>query len=306
MKRYFGVIVAFITLVAIMVYGRSLWTDEVREVNRKLSLAVIRVAASERLAWLRVQPDDKAYRNEIVNYLRWYFKEVSDHLARFGGREDFADYLDELEERGRKGGKEERSDDKRALYDYTRRIFDLMKGGTYAPHWTGTDKGIRLDLLSASTRKVGAEERIHMPLVIWGIPREERVGEKGVRRVTASASIKFSWKLFDEKQKLIAEMSGEGIDNRIDWPDRYISFFPAGVVLGHWDIERLPTEVKSAEINFSVSTRAPTGGDMSASYVWKLDVPAEWKLGAGEAWKGATESIRPEEEINAAVKARSK
>jgi len=38
--------------------------------------------------------------------------------------------------------------------------------------------------------------------------------------------------------------------------------------------------------------------DINAEYKWNLDAPAEWKLGVGETWKGAQESIRPEEEID--------
>jgi len=33
-------------------------------------------------------------------------------------------------------------------------------------------------------------------------------------------------------------------------------------------------------------------------FQWKGDAPAAWKLGAGETWKGAQESVRPEEEID--------
>ena len=41
-----------------------------------------------------------------------------------------------------------------------------------------------------------------------------------------------------------------------------------------------------------------SGGDIVAVYQWKGEVPAAWKMGAGETWKGAQDSIRPEEEIN--------
>ena len=42
-----------------------------------------------------------------------------------------------------------------------------------------------------------------------------------------------------------------------------------------------------------------TGADIMASHLWKLELPAEWKLKPGEKWEGAQESVRPEEEINA-------
>jgi hypothetical protein len=46
-----------------------------------------------------------------------------------------------------------------------------------------------------------------------------------------------------------------------------------------------------------VTSRSPTGGEARGSFVWKLDVPAGWKLKQGETWKGATEDVRPPEEI---------
>jgi hypothetical protein len=52
------------------------------------------------------------------------------------------------------------------------------------------------------------------------------------------------------------------------------------------------------EITFNVSSRASSGGDAAATYVWKLDVPSEWRLGAGETWEGAEVSERAEEEID--------
>jgi hypothetical protein len=299
MKRYFGIIVALVAVVVAIVFTTRKWTEKTTEAAREQQLARLRGDYYERVAWLRVQPDEKAYRDEITTFLRWYFKEVNDFLNKFGGNREFTDYLGELEERGKRTGKEEKVEEKKAIYEYTRKTFDQMKAGTYSPHWTGTDKGVRLDILSASTIKAGADEKIHMPVVLWGLPRDERVDDKGVRRVTCSAGIKFNWKLFDEKQKLIAEIPGEGIDSRIDWPERYLRFFPPSVVLGHWDIDRLPRDTKTVEISFNLSSRTPTGGDVQPAYSWKLEVPAEWKMSAGEAWKGATESIRPEEEINA-------
>lgn len=300
MKRYFGILVALVTVVVAIVFTMRKWTEKTTEAARELNVARLRGDYFERMAWLRVNPDEKSYRDEVQTFFKWYFKEVNDHLNRFNGNRNFDDYLVELEERGKKSGKEDKAEERKAVYDSTRKAFDEFKAGSYSPYWTGTDKGLRLDIVSASTAHVGGEEKIHMPLVIWGIPREDRVDEKGVRRVTTSAALKFNWRLLDEKQKLIGEIPGEGVDGRIDWPDRYIKFFPQGLVLGHWDIDRVPPEAKTVEITFNISGRSATGADIQANYSWKLDVPAEWKMAAGEQWKGATESIRPEEEINPA------
>ncbi len=302
MKRYFGIIVAIVGVTASIVWTMRKWDSKTAEAARELSLAKLRGDYLERAAWLRNVPEQKAYIDENQNFMRWYFKGVTEHLNKHGGNREFDDYLQELDARSAKakddtGGKFE---EKKAVYDYTRKVFDSLKKGDYAPWWSATNKGIRLDILSADTLRVGPDELIHMPVVVWGLPREERVDDRGTRRVTVAASFRFNWKLYDEKEKLIAEIPGEGgPDSRVDWPDRYVKFFPPMVVIGHYNIDKLPAEAKTVEIVWSISARSPTGGDINADYTWKSEVPAAWKLGAGEGWKGATESVRPEEEIDA-------
>jgi hypothetical protein len=199
----------------------------------------------------------------------------------------------------------DRSEEKKAAYEYTKKVFDLFRARTYAPYWTATSEGIRLDVLSADTVRIGPEEKIHLALVVWGLPREERTDERNAKRVASNANFRFTWKLYDEKQKLIGEMPGEGgPEGRIDWPERFVKFFPPLVLLGYYDVDKLPPEAKTAEISFSISARSQTGGDIMAGYTWKLDVPAAWRLGAGETWRGAQESIRPEEEIDPKKKKR--
>lgn len=307
MKRYFGIIVAIIGVTAAIFWTMRKWDLKTAEALKEQATLKLRADYLERIPAVRNVPDEKAYKDEIQTLLRWYFKEVTDHLNKYGGNRKFEEYLEELEERGKKGQKfdeysgpgKDRTDEKKAVYEYTRKVFDQMKGGSYSPYWTATSQGIRFDLLSADTMNVGGEDKIHFPVVVWGLPREERVDDNKIRRVSCNASFRFNWKLFDEKGKLLGEMPGEGgPDSRVDWPERYIKFFPPMVVFGHYDIEKLPAEVKNVEITFSISARSQTGGDINASYVWKLEPPAAWKLGAGEAWKGAQESIRPEDEIN--------
>lgn len=301
MKRYFGIIVAIVGVTAAIIWTMRKWDAKTAEAGRELNAARLRGDYLERAAWLRNVPDQKAYIDENQNFMRWYFKEVTEHLNKHGGNREFDDYLKELDAKAAKakddsGGKIE---EKKAVYEYTRKIFDSLKKGDYAPWWTATNKGIRLDILSADTQRVGPDEQIHMPVVVWGLPREERVDDRGTRRVTVNASFRFNWKIFDEKEKLIAEIPGEGgPDSRVEWPDRYVKFFPPMVLIGHYNIDKLPGEAKTVEIVWTISGRSPTGGDVLAEYTWKGEVPAAWKLAPGEGWKGATESVRPEEEID--------
>lgn len=302
MKRYFGIIVAVLGVSAGILFTMRKWDAKNAENARELNIARIRAEYLERAAWLRNVPDPKAYIDEQQNFMGWYFKEVTKHFNQHGGNRNFDDYLKELDERAarRKNADDDGNDKKKEVYEYTRKVFDqLNKTGSYSPWWTATDKGIRLDILSADT--VGGS--IHLPVVVWGLPRDTRTDDKNITRVTVNASFKFNWKLFDEKGKLIGEIPGEGgPDSRVEWPERFVKFFPPMAVIGHYDIDKLPAEVKTAEIEWTISGRATTGGDIMAVYQWKGDVPAAWKMGAGETWKGAQDSIRPEEEINPQAK----
>lgn len=303
MKRYFGIIVAIIFAVVAIVYVKNTWKENAAEAASLQDAARLRADYLERIAWLRVVPEPKAYSDELQTFMRWYFKEITEHFNKFGGNRNFDDYLVELDakttSKKNSGDEDTRAGDRKAKYEYTRRVFDTFKAGTYSPVWSATNNGIRFDIVSASAQQIGPDQKIHLPLVVWGLPREERIDDKKTKRILVNASFRFNWKLFDEKGKLIAEIPGEGgPDSRVDWPERYVKYFPPMVVLGHYDVDKVPQEAKTAEITFTLSARSPTGGDVMANYVWKLDVPAEWKLAAGESWKGATESIRPEEEID--------
>ena len=74
------------------------------------------------------------------------------------------------------------------------------------------------------------------------------------------------------------------------------------MVLGHYDIDLLPAETKNVEIVFNISSHAPSGGEVSSQFTWKLETPAEWKLRPGETWKDAQESVRSKEEIEPSAK----
>lgn len=315
MKRYFGVILAMGFVIAGIFFAYTKYDAKTVESARELNAARIKTEYLERVPWIRVNPDEKSYKAEVGDFLRWYFKEVNEHQNKYGGSKKHDEYLTEIEERAAKSSKgADRVEERKATYEYVKKTFDLMKGGTYEPIWTGTDKGIRWDLLSTGKVVSGGEDKIRYQLVVWGLPRVERTDDKNVKRVSATANFHINWKFFDEKGKLLGEMNADGDPaNRIDWPERYVRWFPPGVVIGHYDVDLIPSEVpqekgkpaqvKSTEITFRIDSRSPTGGDIGASYSWKLDVPAEWKLGAGAEWKGAQESIRPEEEIDPSKRA---
>jgi hypothetical protein len=297
MKRILPVIFAIVGVVVGLVFAFKKWDAKTAEAQREQSEARIKVDYLERVAWIRVNPDEKTYKDEVGTFFRWYFKEVNEHINKFGGNRKFDDYLAELDERAKKKkGEDEHADDKKAAYEYVRKFFDDFQKGNYSPMFTSTDKGIRWDILK--TEPINGKTRL--TFVVWGLPAENRsIDDKGTRKWQVNASYKSNWKLFDEKGKLFGEMPAEGVDMKVDYPARYVKWFPLQIVVGHFDVPLIPNEVKNAEITFTQSTRSLTGGDIVANHLWKLELPAEWKLKPGEKWEGAQDSVRPEEEINA-------
>jgi hypothetical protein len=301
-KRYFGLIVLIVgIIIAGVVTSRSAST-RADEAQRQADFTRIQKDYLERVGWLRTNPDEGSYRQEISPFFKTYFEQVSSHQNRYKLSKEFNAYLDELDKRG---DKDERAQDKKAFYDYTRKVFDQMREGRYKPVWTATDKGMRLDVLSSDVVMVLNKPQVRLQLVLWGAQREERQDGKAKRMVT-SASFKTQWKLTDERGKLIGEMTADDPSMKVDFPERFIAEFPPQMVLGHYDMDLIPNEVKKMEITFNVSSRAASGGDAAATYLWKLDVPSEWRLGAGEKWEGAEVTERAEEEIDPSKAAQKK
>jgi hypothetical protein len=300
MKRYLGLIIVVAGVLVGMIYAFKRWDQKTAESAREADVSRIKAGYLERVAWIRVNPDEKSYKDEVGTFFRWYFKEVNEHINKFGGNRKFDDYIAELDDRSKKKGGNDNLEEKKAAYEYVRKFFDEFREGKYEPMWTSTDHGLRFDVVR--TQPIGDKTRF--TFVVWGLPGEERVvDDRGTRKWVVNASYKSNWKLFDAKDKLFGEMPAEGVDMKVEDPQRRIRWFPGQIVVGHFDVPKIPDEVKNAEITFTQSSRSLTGGDIVANHVWKLELPAEWKLKAGEKWEGAQDSVRPEEEINARAEA---
>ena len=300
MKRYFGVIVliAGVLLASVMSYRTA--SGKAREAQREADAQRIQAEYLERVGWMRANPNETAYREELKPFFKTYFEQVDAHLTQFGGNKKFDAYLEELEKRA-EAGKDERAEDKKAFYEYTRKTFDSLREGKYSPVWTASDKGMRLDVVSSDVVMVMGKPQVRLQLALWGAQRMLK-DESKVRKMLTSASFNTVWKLTDAKGKLLGEMRGGDPSMKVDFPERYIAQFPPQMVLGHYDLDLMPNEVAKMEMTIGVSSRAASGGDATANYVWKLDVPSEWKLGAGETWEGATQEERPEDEIDPSKK----
>lgn len=296
MKPYLGVIAAVIALIV----GASMLTSRINETQRQAQKQedFDRIAREylERVPHIRTIADEKSYKDEVPSFFRWYFKEVNEHLNRFGGEKNFDGYLTELKERSSKG-KEPQLEDKKAYYEYARAMFDGLRSSTYSPVFSATSKSVRLDVVSTGKVGSGDEAKIRMPIIFWGAQRYMTDDGK-VKKMITSAAFRQTWKIYDAKGKLHGEMNIDGDPAmRIDWPERFIKEFPPQLLLGYYEIGLLPPEAAKLEIQFFVSSRAPSGGDAGGSFTWRMDVPEDWKLPAGSTWKGAEEDVRAPEQF---------
>lgn len=295
--RYFGVIVAVAGILAASVMSHRRSSAQVREAEREADIARLQKDYLERVGWMRTNPDEKAYREEVGPFFKAYFEQVDAHLTRYQGNKEFDSYIAEIERRA-EGGKDDKIAERKAAYEYTRKVFDAFRKGRYNPVWTATDKGMRLDVISSDVVMVRGQPQVRFQLALWGAQRELKEDGK-LKKMVTSAAFETTWKLTDARGKLIGEMRGGDPSGKIDFPERYIAEFPPQMVLGHYDMDLVPNEVAKMEIAFKVRSRASSGGTAESTYLWKLDaLPSDWKLGAGMKWEGATEEERAEEEID--------
>ncbi len=304
MKRYLGLILGVLMFIIAAVTVSKKYTEKTVEAERQAEAARLKADYLERVGWIRSNPDEKSYRDEVSTFFRWYFKEVNEQLNRYHGNKEFDDYL--TEKRSSKGKADSQAAEKKARFEYTKKVFDDFRTGSYNPVWSATDKGLRLDIRSARVENVAGKPQIRIALLLWGASREMREDGKAKKMVTSS-SWSVNWKLTDDKGKLFGEMTASGDPAmKVDYPELYIAQFPPQMILGHYDMDLVPAEVVKLEIAFTVASRAPSGGEANASFLWKMDTPPEWRLRPGEKWEGAQESVRPEEEIDPAAAARAR
>lgn len=305
MKRVLGVLIAVVGVIVAVAIMSKRGQEKVLEAQRELGLARIQKEYLEKAGAVRTTPDPKAALADALSLFRWYFKELDAQQERFGGNRAFDDYLKELEARG---GKDPQLSDRKATYGQVKAVFDAFRKGSYAPTWTATDKGIRVDVLEPQIVPSVTGERIRLPVVFWGVPRDLRADEsqgRNVKKMLVSASYTLNTKLLDKTGKLFAEMNvAGGPSMKVDWPERYIAEFPPQMVLGYYELERVPAEITKTELTFDVSAGNPVGSPVNAQMVWKLDPPANWKLRAGEKWENTQDSVRGPEEINPGKAAR--
>ena len=296
MKRLLGPIVIVVGVVVAGKLGTDAFRARTLELERQKDAARLKQSYLERVGWLRSNPDEQGYRGEVGTFFRGYFKDVDAHVEKFGLDPQFGAYVDELARR-EKEGKDPKGAEKRARWEAVKAQLAAFRKD-YAPRWTASDKGMRLDILAATRKLKDGKPVLEMPFVLWGAQRELREDGRGTRKMFTSATFGYEWKLWDAKGKLLGELNGEGAENLVDWPELYVELFPPQMVFGTFPLAPVPAEVATLEMAFTVKSLSNSGGEAAARYSWKMDAPAEWKLQPGETWEGATETVRPEDEID--------
>ncbi|MCL2012052.1 MAG: hypothetical protein FWG75_04610 [Cystobacterineae bacterium] len=282
MKRYFGIFLCLTAVLGAVVFAVKKWGEAKFEADKALSEIRLKADYLERVSWMRSMPSEVAYRSELGAFLQWYFAQTDAHIQAFNLNPQLDDYLKEL---SWAGSSIDRLEERKKVYEDVRSVFDLMQKGRYHPQWSASSQGVRLDVLSTRTVVEKGENKIRYQLVIWGLPRI-RTEDRQLLRIHNRASFRAQWRMFDLKGKLIAEMRSVGdMAGRVDWPERYVSMFPADVTLGYYDVDLMPSNAETVEISFNIFSASLTGGDMRPAFVWKQTIPPEWRLRPGEVWE---------------------
>ena len=126
---------------------------------------------------------------------------------------------------------------------------------------TGTDKGLRLDVVSADVVMVGNKPKIRFPSCSGArSARPARTSGTGPSACSTWAEFATTFRLLDDKGKLYGEMSTANPGMRNDYPERLIAEFPPQIVLGQYELDPVPANVSQMEMLVAVrSTRRPAG-----------------------------------------------
>ncbi len=275
------------------------WTLQAGELRHQLDLERIRKEFLERDALARAVGEPPRYKEEIRAVLKWYFAELTEHYNRFPAFRNYEKFQDEMADK-RKGKKVKELElaQYEDRYRATKALWDVARAGKYDPAFTAGDRGLRFDVLDAQPVPDAKEPRLRFNFALWGAQRkwiEEAAAGVRVRKLSVSANFQeLVFKGLDAAEKPITEMRVSGDPFRVESPERFIDAFPPGAVVGYYDVPKVPNEVVTAELSFGVATRSMvTGEEVAGRFVWRLPVPAEWKLPPGTQWEGA--QVREEE-----------
>jgi hypothetical protein len=254
----------------------------------------------ERAAVGRALPPERIdeWRDEAAALFRWYLGELSAIQNRHPTAPPPRSGLQAATEE-RKG---KLSDKERAGYEEWQKLaegrFALVKEARYAPLFTATAEGMRLDLLATETgpHPAGGGAALRIDFALWGAPRRvEKERQKDVTTTKVVLPIVFrqiAFRMLDEKGKLYGEMNGPGEPyQKLTDPERWVDDFPPGVLFGSWWVDLLPREAVTTEMDLQIALRGASGGERVGLFKFTLPVREEWRLAPGAAYEAQTREM---------------
>ncbi len=259
---------------------------------RQQSIDQVRREYLERATLALTMVDPGRYEEERRALFKWYLNALTTHYNKYPEHLDYARFEKEL---SRMGGDKAAPYEKR--YQIIKSFWEMISAGKYIPVFTAHDQGLRFDIYRMETTTLDGEPAVRLHFALYGVQRqwtEEQSNSGRLLRMRVNARYEeFRVDGRDEAGKPKLEMSlGSGEPFNINHPERFIEEFPPAMVVGYYEIPRIP-EVAALEMNFQIGTRSVVSGqEVLGNFVWKMaEMPDELKLPAGREWKDAERRI---------------
>lgn len=297
-------VVALVVLLGAAWFGVSKYNAKSEQYEHELGLERVRKEFLERAPFARLMAEPARYEDERRSLWKWYFDELTAHYNKFPDQKNYERFLDELiAKKQQRKLKEQEYKLYEERYELVKDYWDTMEAGKYMPVYTGLENGLRFDVYEIKPVPDPREPRARLLFTLLGAQRkwniEQSSGGGRIMKMSVNASFReLVFKGLDAEDKPVREMRASGDPFKIDYPERFIEEFPPGIVLGYYELPKIPSVVAKAEITFEIATRSVISGEEAVGkFVWKLDpVPSELKMPAGMVWEGAEEQIRQDEE----------
>ena len=185
-----------------------------------------------------------------------------------------------------------------AWFAYADERAEALRAG-YAPVLSGTDQGLRIDLLAvrAGEHPDTHERALRIDFAVWGAPRriDREPGPGGgearaTQRVVVPLSFRqLGFRFMDAAGKTYGEMTGSGEPYLVlKDPERFSAQLPPGIAFGTWWVDPFPREAARVELAVALQVQGTGAASLTPAFRWELPVPDEWKLRPGEAFRAET------------------
>jgi hypothetical protein len=302
MKKILFVAVPAGLAILAAVWLLSAFRDRGEASAAQLERAQVKREFVERAAVGRALPPERIdeWRDEAAALFRWYLQELGAIRNRHPTVPPAPTGVQAAAEE-RKG---KLSEKERASYEEWQKLaegrFALVKEARYAPLYTATAAGMRLDLLAIQNgpHPAGGDAGLRFDFALWGAPRrveKEKSGDVTTTKVLLPIVFKrIAFRMLDDKAKLYGEMNGPGEPfQKLADPERWVEDFPPGVVFGTWWVDLLPREAVTTEMELEVSLRGASGNEQTGIFKFTLPVREEWRVPVGAAYEAQTREGAP-------------